>query len=401
MADRRVSYQLPSIDNQIDENTNFAEANNHQNTPSPSSADYAAVIDSTLGSAAALSESHHNNNTNNNNHHPTSSNLPHVLTKGGGSRVTKVDQDRKHLHIRSEQRRRERITDGFSQLRAVVPTVRSGYDSKALVLKKSAEYIEALEYEVSNLKNQLIALEQFYKNNGNSNNNNDNVNNDNNEFNDNREKKDGEKVSNEDTKSESKDKNNSDDNNSNNNGHGNMQMMFHPPFLPPHPHPPFVPAGFMPPMFPFMSPIIGTPIGPNNPGNPDQNNHNGTMGQPATLTAAQTQQITNQASVAAAAALMQPTVPYYFATDFTSKRNQKPDDKKEDNAATKETAANDSDKEKSSGSDNTGDDRKVKPETSNEVEMNVVDAVNAFAVAVATNKLKEAVERVNSNNQEA
>lgn len=67
---------------------------------------------------------------------------------------------RRHLHIQSEQRRRERITDGFAQLRNAVPTVRHGQVSKASILKKAAEHIEILEYQSHTLQQRVSILEQ-------------------------------------------------------------------------------------------------------------------------------------------------------------------------------------------------------------------------------------------------
>lgn len=78
---------------------------------------------------------------------------------------------RRHLHIRSEQRRRERITDGFHQLKQVVPTIKHSNDSKAQVLRKTVEYIDILQYQNSNmltildkLKNYTMALQSQIQN---------------------------------------------------------------------------------------------------------------------------------------------------------------------------------------------------------------------------------------------
>ncbi|ANZ74626.1 BA75_01418T0 [Komagataella pastoris] len=67
---------------------------------------------------------------------------------------------RRKLHIRSEQRRREKITDGFQRLKRCVPSVKPDHDSKALILKKSAEYIELLEYELTTLKQENAKISQ-------------------------------------------------------------------------------------------------------------------------------------------------------------------------------------------------------------------------------------------------
>lgn len=67
---------------------------------------------------------------------------------------------RRKLHIRSEQRRREKITDGFQRLKRCVPSVKPDHDSKALILKKSAEYIEMLEYELTTLKQENAKISQ-------------------------------------------------------------------------------------------------------------------------------------------------------------------------------------------------------------------------------------------------
>ncbi len=67
---------------------------------------------------------------------------------------------RRHLHILSEQRRRESINGGFVWLKNAVPATRGSHDSKAAVLRKAVSYIEGLEYELESLKYQLFQFQQ-------------------------------------------------------------------------------------------------------------------------------------------------------------------------------------------------------------------------------------------------
>ncbi|ODV63448.1 uncharacterized protein ASCRUDRAFT_73304 [Ascoidea rubescens DSM 1968] len=96
---------------------------------------------------------------------PIAPSSPSVSKSASSSSISKNPNDKipskKHLHIRSEQRRREKISDGFAQLKLTVPTVRPGYDSKAAVLKKTAEYIEVLEYENKVLKHELALVSSY------------------------------------------------------------------------------------------------------------------------------------------------------------------------------------------------------------------------------------------------
>lgn len=68
---------------------------------------------------------------------------------------------RHFLHIKSERRRRKRISDGFETLKEKVPSIKSGYDSKASILFKCAEYIDLLKSDIDSLKIQLSACKQL------------------------------------------------------------------------------------------------------------------------------------------------------------------------------------------------------------------------------------------------
>lgn len=266
MASTNRNYDIPSMDN-----SNPSEGN-----ASPSSStDYSSVIDSSLThpgltqTAVAAQLAASNANT-------------------ASDRISKPAANplRKHLHIRSEQRRRERITDGFSQLRNVVPTIRSGYDSKALVLKKSAEYIETLEYEVGLLKTQLVAIENFYKHAVNE--------------------KEGQKG-----------KPSEGENTESSNAPEESAKPSHPVEQQPAMYPPvyaFQP-GFIPPPMNMYSmvgqPIIGAPIG-----------HQQGVGRPSPN-------------------LMHPTVPYYFASDFQGNKDNKSKEQKETKGDSKTIADED------------------------------------------------------------
>lgn len=210
-------------------------------------------------------------------------------------RVSKPELSRKDLHIRLEQRRRERITDGFSQLKAVVPTVREGVDSKAVVLRKSAEYIEALEYEVGVLKSRLVVLENMFQKKGHGTEQYTPLSPD-------------QSLSRVAIESVEKDG----DRPGNSKTDSGVQKSSE---IPQHnlepvnmaPRPPIVPYNVAAPPYGVMPyplpPIIGTPIrSPSVPGMNTPEGYHNTLPIPA--------------------ALMQPTVPYYFASDFVEKRKK-------------------------------------------------------------------------------
>ncbi|CAG8579672.1 45179_t:CDS:2 [Gigaspora margarita] len=60
--------------------------------------------------------------------------------------------NRRIAHILSEQKRRENINSGFEELKSIVPSCRGCADSKAIILRKAAHYIQALEAQIQKLK---------------------------------------------------------------------------------------------------------------------------------------------------------------------------------------------------------------------------------------------------------
>ena len=63
---------------------------------------------------------------------------------------------KRQAHIVSEQKRRQNINEGFEELRRIIPSCQSSPDSKAVILRKAANYINQLVGEVARLK-YLIA----------------------------------------------------------------------------------------------------------------------------------------------------------------------------------------------------------------------------------------------------
>ncbi|CAG8468783.1 11164_t:CDS:2 [Diversispora eburnea] len=61
-------------------------------------------------------------------------------------------QSRRMAHILSEQKRRENINSGFEELKSIVPSCRGCADSKAVILRKAAHYIQTLENQIQKLK---------------------------------------------------------------------------------------------------------------------------------------------------------------------------------------------------------------------------------------------------------
>lgn len=63
------------------------------------------------------------------------------------------DEDlKRQAHIVSEQRRRQCINEGFEELKHIVPSCNHATDSKAIVLRKAASYIQQLTSEISILR---------------------------------------------------------------------------------------------------------------------------------------------------------------------------------------------------------------------------------------------------------
>ncbi|KAG7692828.1 hypothetical protein KL951_004839 [Ogataea haglerorum] len=82
--------------------------------------------------------------------------------QGSSLRQESISQElRKHLHIKSEQRRRSKIIDGFQKLRNIIPLVKPQTDSKAQVLKKATEYIEELQYQNNALAANCEMLKEY------------------------------------------------------------------------------------------------------------------------------------------------------------------------------------------------------------------------------------------------
>lgn len=63
--------------------------------------------------------------------------------EGSGRQRSKGDNKRDH-HNALERRRRDLIKDSFSKLRDVVPSLQGEKASRAQILKKAAEYIQAM-----------------------------------------------------------------------------------------------------------------------------------------------------------------------------------------------------------------------------------------------------------------
>ncbi|KAG7836785.1 hypothetical protein KL942_004703 [Ogataea angusta] len=92
----------------------------------------------------------------------TENTKPTEPEQGSSLRQESISQElRKHLHIKSEQRRRSKIIDGFQKLRNIIPLVKPQTDSKAQVLKKATEYIEELQYQNSALAANCEMLKEY------------------------------------------------------------------------------------------------------------------------------------------------------------------------------------------------------------------------------------------------
>ncbi|KAG7877653.1 hypothetical protein KL905_004418 [Ogataea polymorpha] len=92
----------------------------------------------------------------------TENTKPTEPEQGSSLRQESISQDlRKHLHIKSEQRRRSKIIDGFQKLRNIIPLVKPQTDSKAQVLKKATEYIEELQYQNNALAANCDMLKEY------------------------------------------------------------------------------------------------------------------------------------------------------------------------------------------------------------------------------------------------
>ncbi|KAG7865028.1 hypothetical protein KL918_004904 [Ogataea parapolymorpha] len=92
----------------------------------------------------------------------TENTKPTEPEQGSSLRQESISQElRKHLHIKSEQRRRSKIIDGFQKLRNIIPLVKPQTDSKAQVLKKATEYIEELQYQNNALAANCDMLKEY------------------------------------------------------------------------------------------------------------------------------------------------------------------------------------------------------------------------------------------------
>jgi hypothetical protein len=62
------------------------------------------------------------------------------------------EEKKKSNHIASEQRRRQNIRDGFNQLVEIVPSLTNSQKSEAIILQKTAEYLEQLQQQQRELQ---------------------------------------------------------------------------------------------------------------------------------------------------------------------------------------------------------------------------------------------------------
>lgn len=65
--------------------------------------------------------------------------------------------NRRQAHIASEQKRRQNINEGFEDLRRLVPACTSTTDSKAVILRKTVNYIVQLQGEVGKLRSMMAS----------------------------------------------------------------------------------------------------------------------------------------------------------------------------------------------------------------------------------------------------
>lgn len=135
-----------------DSSTNFHDTNAHQNTASmrrPSTVRPIAPLPSLNQNinTSGSSSSNHSNCSSANNSPVNDMNrsdikplhLQHIATK-------------RMAHVRSEQKRRQNINDGFRELRQIMPLYDDEVvDSKAATLKKAVNYIRYLQSEVQRL----------------------------------------------------------------------------------------------------------------------------------------------------------------------------------------------------------------------------------------------------------
>ena len=73
--------------------------------------------------------------------------------QGERSRGTQTAEERRQVHILSEQKRRANINEGFEHVRAVLPLQTARKASKSKLLQTSVQYIEML----ANTRDELIS----------------------------------------------------------------------------------------------------------------------------------------------------------------------------------------------------------------------------------------------------
>lgn len=66
-----------------------------------------------------------------------------------------LPQDRRKAHIASEQKRRQSINGGFEELRRIIPNCMGRSNSKATLLRKTANYVSQLQTEVARLRTAM------------------------------------------------------------------------------------------------------------------------------------------------------------------------------------------------------------------------------------------------------
>src|SRR5690606_13228744 len=84
---------------------------------------------------------------------------PKRKKKGGGRRDNLTEEQKRENHILSEQKRRDLIRQGFSELCSLVPELREGGYSKSVVLMHAAAFLQDLKLRVEKLREYVKQLE--------------------------------------------------------------------------------------------------------------------------------------------------------------------------------------------------------------------------------------------------
>lgn len=84
---------------------------------------------------------------------------PKRKKKGGGRRDNLTEEQKRENHILSEQKRRDLIRQGFTELCSLVPELREGGYSKSVVLMHAAAFLQDLKLRVEKLREYVKQLE--------------------------------------------------------------------------------------------------------------------------------------------------------------------------------------------------------------------------------------------------